>query len=80
MPFTISVDGGFAAGRMDLWPGSVDDPIVDYKTDLVSAAKAAEHATEHFSAQAQSYIEGLRDATGIEAGSVVFVYCRPGVD
>ena len=59
VPFTTSVDGGYTAGRVDLVARVGDGiQIVDYKTDLVSAAQAAEHATEHFSAQAQSVRRG----------------------
>ncbi len=79
VPFTLTEDGGFAAGRVDLVFRDDDRlRIVDYKTDLVGADDAEPHALEHHSGQAKTYAAAISSATGRPVSGVVLVFCRPG--
>jgi ATP-dependent exoDNAse (exonuclease V) beta subunit len=83
VPFTVSRNGGFGTGRVDLIYREGDElVVVDFKTDHVSGDPAAHEAftLEHHSGQAEVYSEALAVASGLSVRMVVFVYCRTGVE
>jgi len=81
VPFTLASERGYTVGRVDLVARNGDGLVViDYKTDVVTAERAAAHTEEHHGGQAQMYAEGIETATGLAVSQVVFVYCRAGAE
>jgi ATP-dependent exoDNAse (exonuclease V) beta subunit len=81
VPFTVTRDGGFAVGRVDLVYREGDAlVVVDYKSDEVGAEQVEGHASTHHAGQAEVYAEALEQVTGLDVRQVVFVFPRAGVE
>lgn len=83
VPFTVTRNGGFGTGRVDLvYREGEQLVVVDFKTDDVSGETAAHEAftLEHHSGQAEVYAEAVGASTGLAVREVVFVFCRTGVE
>jgi ATP-dependent helicase/nuclease subunit A len=79
VPFTVTRDGGFAVGRVDLVYRDRDAlVVVDYKSDEIDAAQVEGHARTHHAGQAEAYADALARSTGCPVRRVVFVFPRAG--
>jgi ATP-dependent exoDNAse (exonuclease V) beta subunit len=75
-PLPHGDEPGLAEGRIDLlFEEDGEIVIVDFKTDSVTAAEV-EARTEHYRRQALVYAWAVRQATGMAAREVVFLFAR----
>jgi len=77
--FLVAIEGALIEGRIDLWFEEGGElVIVDYKTDDVDAAEAAERAGS-YALQLQLYALALERFTGRIPGRAVLAYLRPDI-
>jgi ATP-dependent helicase/nuclease subunit A len=77
--FLVALEGTLIEGRIDLWFEEGGElVIVDYKTDDVDAAGAAERAGS-YALQLQLYALALEKFTGRLPGRAVLAYLRPDI-
>jgi ATP-dependent helicase/nuclease subunit A len=80
VPFALLLDGVLVEGFADL---VIDGPdgleIVDWKTDDVAAATAANRLRE-YELQAGLYVLGLEAATGRKVSRLTYVFVRPSLE
>ena len=80
LPFTFDLEGRVIRGFIDLvFEEEGKLVVVDFKTDKITEGEAEDKATDYEN-QGAAYVMAIEAATGLEVGSLVFSFLRPGVD